>query len=142
MAMFFQNMYAYNRLVLHSLLGALTLGTALSFFFTFLFYPALVKILFRGKKESVRVETAFSVNLLVSCLLGNLSHVLLDIFTHRSNPILWPFQTTTPSPIFTNQISIFIHIFCAALFLVILVNNRGNSVKTLLLDNANLSTTQ
>lgn len=136
---FFRNIYPYNRLVFHSLTGALTLGTVLSTFFTLVIYPILVKLLFHTKKEYFPAKIVLSANLLVSCLVGNLSRVLLDVVTHQSNPILWPFQTTTSSPAFTGQSSLLVHLFSAALLFLIIIENRRSSVKTLLLDEENFS---
>jgi len=131
---FFRNEYPNNRLVLHSFLGAATLGTILTILVTLALYPTLMKTFFGTKKEYVKVKTALSTNLLVSCLLGNMSHASLDIMTHQSNPVLWPFQTTTLNPVFTNQSSLLVHLVAASLFLTITISNRRNSVDALFVD--------
>ena len=132
--MFFQNEFPYNRLVLHSFLGAATLGTMLAIFVTLSLYPTLMKTFFGAKKEYVKVRTALSTNLFASCLLGNMSHASLDIMTHQFNPVLWPFQATTFNPAFTNWLSLLVHLITAALFLLIIVRNRRNTINTLFVD--------
>ena len=77
-------------------------------------------------------KSRFSVILFISCLLGNISHVLLDVLTHQYNPIFWPFQTTTMSPIYTNQSSLVIHMFFVVFSLILFIIHRQNLWKELL----------
>ncbi|MFB0543550.1 MAG: DUF4184 family protein [Candidatus Bathyarchaeia archaeon] len=88
-----------HRVVLHSLLGAATLGTMLSVIFTVLIYPPLTSGLIKIDKNKVEGKCRLSSTLFFSCLLGNLSHVLLDVVNHPHNPLFWPFSLSTPSPI-------------------------------------------
>ncbi len=90
-----------NRLVLHSLLGAATIGTMLSLIVTVLIYPKLTSAIFPMSKSKVQEKCQFSGTLALSCLLGGLSHVLLDVTNHTYNPVFWPFLGIyeTPSPI-------------------------------------------
>jgi len=88
-----------DRLVLHSLLGASTIGTMLTVTLTITIYPILISDLFKIDEEKVKEKTKLSVNLIVSCLLGNLSHVLLDFINHLYNPLFWPLSHATLSPI-------------------------------------------
>ena len=88
-----------DRLVLHSLLGAITIGTMLSVTFTITIYPILISYLFRIDEEKVKAKTKLSLNLLFSCLLGNLSHVLLDFINHLYSPLFWPLSDSILSPI-------------------------------------------
>lgn len=80
----------YGRLFLHSLLGVATLGTFLSVLLTFFLYPPVVSLVFRLDREKVEEECRFSSMLLMSCLLGCLSHVLIDSLHHEYNPLLYP----------------------------------------------------
>ncbi len=80
-----------NRLVLHSLLGAATLGTLLATAFTMLLYAPIITRIFRFDRLKVRERCRFSSGLVLSCLAWNISHVLLDIPNHPYNPIFWPF---------------------------------------------------
>ena len=128
-----KNTYSSDRLVLHSFLGAATLGTVLSVLFTVSLYPILVKTVFHVKEELVKGEIGFSRNLVMSCLLGNLSHVILDFPTHRFNPLFWPFQTTTVSVIFSYQLSLLIHFVSAALCVMLLIHHRQNTWAELLI---------
>lgn len=131
--LFFTDKYIYDRLVLHSLLGAATIGTVLSILFTVFLYPIQMIVLFRVKRELVRSEKSLSINLVISCFLGTMSHVLLDITTHPYNPVFWPFQTTTASPIYTSLSSLLIHIILALICLVLLAVHRRNPWEELLI---------
>ena len=81
----------YSRLVLHSLLGAAVLGTLISVLLTVFAYPLVVLFVFRLNKEKVKKRCSFSVMLVLCCLFGTLSHVLIDSLHHSFNPLLYPF---------------------------------------------------
>jgi membrane-bound metal-dependent hydrolase YbcI (DUF457 family) len=92
-------LFGTDRLVLHSLLGAVTIGTMLSVTFTITLYPILISYVFGIDEEQVKEKTRLSLSLIVSCLVGNLSHVVLDFINHLSNPLFWPVSNATLSPI-------------------------------------------
>lgn len=81
----------YHRLVLHSLLGAMTLATALSVVLTAYAYAPLVSYLFRIEYEAVKGRCRLSRSMVATCLAGSLSHVLIDSLHHEYNPLLYPF---------------------------------------------------
>jgi len=81
----------YNRLVLHSLLGAVFLGTLIAVLLTVFAYPIAVSSVFRLDKEEVEEKCHFSGMLVFCCLVGALSHVLIDSLHHDFNPLLYPF---------------------------------------------------
>jgi len=81
----------HSRLILHSLTGAATLGTMLSLVLTALIYPRLISRLFSFSVNDVKMKCRISYQLVLSCFLGNLSHVLLDLVNHEYNPLFWPF---------------------------------------------------
>jgi len=90
-----------HRLVLHSVFGAATIGTFLAVIFTVKIYPNLVSSLFRVNKERLKTKCKLSLGLVVSVLIGILSHVLLDVTNHPYNPLFWPFSSTfVNSPIY------------------------------------------
>lgn len=89
----------YGRLVLHSFIGATTVGTCLSVFLNIFLYPSVVSSVFKLDKEKVDKKCRFSITLIMLCLVGVLSHVFLDSMTHEFNPLLYP--------IVTNSIDIF-----------------------------------
>ncbi len=130
---FYPNTYFLNRLVLHSLLGAVTVGALLSVLFTVLVYPAILRGVFRAKREAVKAQTSLSVNLVVSCMLGGVSHVLLDLFTHQYNPVFWPLQATTFSPVASVQSALIVNVLFAFLCLAPLIMHRRNIVQELLI---------
>ena len=80
-----------DHLVLHSLIGAVTVGTIISIFVTVYLYPILSSWLFHLDKEKIKEVCRFSPSLALSCMLGNLFHIFLDIPMHPFNPVLWPF---------------------------------------------------
>jgi len=91
-----------NRMILHSLLGATTIGTFLAVIFTVRVYPTLVSRLFHIEKEKVESKCKLSFALFFSVFVGIISHVLLDVTNHPYNPVFWPFlsATATPSPLY------------------------------------------
>ncbi|MFW9794157.1 MAG: DUF4184 family protein [Candidatus Thorarchaeota archaeon] len=75
---------------LHSLLGATTVGTFLAVIVTWLIYPPIISTLFGVNRERLDEACNLSTILVLSCLVGVLSHLLLDYPMHWYNPILWP----------------------------------------------------
>lgn len=126
-----------NRLVLHSIFGAATLGTFLAVIFTAKIYPHLVSSLFHVNKEQVKNKCKLSWGLVISVLVGILSHVLLDITNHPYNPLFWPFSSTfINNPInfaLGNPLgSIYMQVIMGSLFVVIIFINRKNLFENLL----------
>jgi membrane-bound metal-dependent hydrolase YbcI (DUF457 family) len=127
-----------NRLILHSILGSATLGTAIGIIATMKLYPFLVSYFFRVDRAKVKSRCRLSLALVISVLAGAISHVLLDFTNHLHNPILWPFLDAemTISPIFVTMGEQFgylwMQVIMGVLFLVILLANRRNPVKALL----------
>lgn len=80
-----------DRLVLHSLLGAATLGTFLSVLLTVFFYPPVVSFFFKLEGKRVEERCRFSSILVASCIVGGVLHVIVDSMTHEFNPVLYPF---------------------------------------------------
>ncbi len=79
-----------DHLVLHSLIGLLTLGVLLSVFVTHYLYPPLVATLFRVERPGLDKACSLGTSLYLSCSLGLLGHLALDLPMHWFNPILWP----------------------------------------------------
>ncbi len=130
-----------NRLVLHSLIGAATIGTLLSVTATVLIYPKLTSAIFSISKSKVQEKCRFSGALTFSCLLGGLSHVLLDVTNHTYNPIFWPFvgMFETPSPIVPllgGQLtaSVLITALMIVLFVVMFIGKREHFWEKLLVE--------
>ena len=128
-----------HRLVLHSLLGAVTLGTLLSTAITVLIYPWLTSTIFRIDKRKVQEKCRFTLWLVFSCVLGGISHVLLDVTNHAYNPVFWPFLALneTPSPIVPvlgSEVtaSLLVHALMALLFVGLFANKRRNFWEQLL----------
>jgi membrane-bound metal-dependent hydrolase YbcI (DUF457 family) len=122
-----------DRMVLHSLIGGLTFGTAVAVALTVLLYPHVAGAVFPIDKEKVRQKCAFSGVVVFSCFLGVLSHVLLDVANHAYNPVFWPFLGLyqTPSPIVSllggaAMASLVVHGLMAALFVGLFVNRRDD----------------
>jgi membrane-bound metal-dependent hydrolase YbcI (DUF457 family) len=130
-----------SHLLLHSLLGAATAGTAIAAAITVLIYPKLASAIFPVDKNKVKEKCRLTLWLAFSCLLGVLSHVLLDITNHAYNPVFWPFLAAqeTPSPIVPllggeATASLLIHALMATLFVGLFANKRKNFWKQLLVE--------
>jgi hypothetical protein len=81
----------YSRLILHSFLGAVALATLLSVVLTVFAYSPIVSFLFKLDSKTVSSKSRFSWGMVVTCLMGDLSHVLIDSLHHEYNPLLFPF---------------------------------------------------
>jgi membrane-bound metal-dependent hydrolase YbcI (DUF457 family) len=79
-----------DHLFLHSLVGAVTVGTLLAVIVTWLLYPPIISTVFRVDKDDLKEACRLSAMLVFSCLIGVLSHLLLDYPMHWFNPLLWP----------------------------------------------------
>jgi membrane-bound metal-dependent hydrolase YbcI (DUF457 family) len=88
-------------MVLHSLVGGLTLGTLIAVAITVLLYASVVGTILPINKQKLKEQCRMSRWLVASAAIGVLSHNLLDIANHTYNPVFWPFQSLlqTPSPI-------------------------------------------
>jgi hypothetical protein len=87
----FFNVGIDNHFILHSLIGALTIGTLISILATVLLYPIIASLIFRVDKNKVKKACKLTLVLAFSCMLGNLFHILLDLPMHPYSFILWPF---------------------------------------------------
>jgi membrane-bound metal-dependent hydrolase YbcI (DUF457 family) len=83
--------FAIGREWLRSLIGIGTFGALSSVLLTVLVYPKLVSAFFGIYNEEAEQECRFSKTIVVSCLLGGLSHVLIDSSCHDYNPLFYPF---------------------------------------------------
>lgn len=113
-----------DRLVLHSLFGAVTLGMVLSVFLTVNLYPSLVSFHFNIDKEKVQGRCRFSGVLILTCIIGCVSHVLLDSLSHAYNPLFYPFTNESFEKLllFSNRIhaTIFIQV-TLTLFTILII---------------------
>ncbi len=131
--------WAQDRMVLHSLVGGLTLGTAIAVLLTVFLYSPVIGGIFPVDKKRIKEKCAFSYSLIFSGFLGVLSHVLLDVVNHQFNPLLWPFLSIdqTPSPIVpllggVNMASLITHGVMIAIFVALLIKYRHNFWEQLL----------
>ncbi|MGQ9469258.1 MAG: hypothetical protein ACUVTD_05460, partial [Nitrososphaerales archaeon] len=81
-----------NRLILHSILGSITLGLLLSIFVSFLLYPRVIGFILPDCREELKNKCSISKSLITSSLIGVLGHVLLDALHHEYNPLIYPFS--------------------------------------------------
>ena len=132
--------WGQDRMVLHSLLGGLTLGTIITVVFTIIVYPWLISTIFSIDKARIKEKCSLSFMLVFSSLIGVLSHVLLDVTNHAYNTLFWPFLSLfqTPSPIVPllggqNMASLIVHSVMLALFGVLIIKNRTNIWERLLI---------
>jgi membrane-bound metal-dependent hydrolase YbcI (DUF457 family) len=127
-----------THMVLHSLLGAATIGTLLAVIVTVHLYPPLVSRLFHVDKKKLQSKCKLSLALVFSVFVGILSHVLLDVTNHAYNPVFWPFlpATATPSPIYfalgEPLGSLWMQVIMAALLAALIIAKRRNFFEELL----------
>jgi len=81
--------------VLHSLLGAVTIGLVVAVALTVYLYPPVVSYVFRINRKTVAGKCRFSASLVASCLIGIVSHVFVDTLHHEYNPFLFPFSQSS-----------------------------------------------
>ena len=122
-----------THLLLHSIIGSLTVGTALAVAITVFIYPKLTGAIFPVDKVKVREKCRFSISLVFACAIGSLSHVLLDVANHVYNPLFWPFlaPTETPSPIVPllgglQTADLLMHALMVVLFIGLFARKREN----------------
>jgi membrane-bound metal-dependent hydrolase YbcI (DUF457 family) len=132
---------APERMILHSLIGGLSIGTLVGIAITVWAYPIITSAIFPINKDKVKKKCHLSSSLVISCFVGVLSHVLLDVANHTYNPIFWPFISLyqTPSPIVPalggqEMASILIHGLMLGLFIVLYFKLRGNFWNRLLVE--------
>lgn len=119
-----------NRLLLHSLIGAGSLGVFITVTLTRYLYPKLVPPLCRLDEQVVGGRCRFTPLLAASAFLGVLTHPLIDALHHPYNPLLYPLTPTSIDSLvlFGDWVlaSILINIlFSAALALIVISELRG-----------------
>ncbi|MGD9381736.1 MAG: DUF4184 family protein [Candidatus Thorarchaeota archaeon] len=80
----------WDHLLFHSLLGVFTVCTLLAVVVTRFIYPPIISLIFGVDRGELNDVCRFTPSLIVSCMLGALFHVLVDIPMHPFNPTLWP----------------------------------------------------
>jgi membrane-bound metal-dependent hydrolase YbcI (DUF457 family) len=130
-----------THLLLHSIIGSLTVGTALATAITVFIYPKVTSAIFPIDKLKVKEKCRFSLTLVFSCAIGCLSHVFLDVVNHAYNPVFWPFLSSneTPSPIVpllggAQTSSLLIHTLMAAIFIGLYALKRENFWENVLVE--------
>ena len=125
--------WVQDRLVLHSLIGGLTLGTLIAVAFTVILYPRVVSAFFPIDKNRAKEQCRLSLTIVICCAIGVFSHVLLDVTNHTYNPLFWPFVPLfdTPSSIVAflggrDSASIVVHGSMLVLGAVLLYRGRGD----------------
>ena len=78
---------APDRLILHSIVGALTIDAILTIVFVKMIGKIGVERWGIHGFTNVKIDAA----LFVSAAIGSLSHVFVDCLHHSANPIFWPF---------------------------------------------------
>jgi len=114
--------FAIGRELLHSLAGVGIFGTLISVLVTVLVYPHIVSVFLGIEKEQVKQECKFSKTVVVSCLLGGLSHAIIDSTCHDYNPLLYPFTSQSINVLlFTNDWKLSYAIVEIFLFVILLI---------------------
>ena len=116
---------APDRLVLHSLAGALTFDVILTFLF--------VRVIGLMKPQRLGIfgysNVKFNWQFYLSAALGSLSHVLVDWLHHAANPIFWPLTLGQPPSYYVDGVLLpFMGAFAASFIVAIL----GSAIMILL----------
>jgi len=82
--------YLPNHLFLHSLVGALTLGTGLAVLITRVVYSPVMSRVFGLDRNTLDAACEITPVMVGSCAIGVLSHLAIDYTMHPYNPLLWP----------------------------------------------------
>ncbi len=131
-----------DHLVLHSLVGALTLGTLIAVFVTRFLYPPIISSLFGVDRKQLDDACKVTPSLVFSCMIGALFHILLDIPMHWYNPVFWPWVDPLDivGPLvllfaFEGDIqlgylraNVFLNVIMIILWLIILTRNKGENL--------------
>jgi hypothetical protein len=127
---------APDRLVLHSLLGAVTVDVALTFFF--------VKLIGLLRPERFGVHGFSGVKMsgtfYASAAIGSVSHVLIDWLHHVANPVFWPLMVGNPPSYYVEGLltpfmsvlaaSFLIAVVAAAILIFIAIRAFGKTTYT------------
>jgi hypothetical protein len=110
---------APDRLVLHSIVGALTFDVFLTFIF--------VKVIGLMKPERFGIfgfsNVAFSWQFYSSAAIGSMSHVIIDWMHHTANPIFWPFMVGQPASYYVDGLLMpFMSVFAASFMVAIIAS--------------------
>ncbi len=87
--------HAHIRLFLHSILGAITLGTLISVIVTVMVYPPVMHRFLGIELTYIQRLCRFNRTTFLSCLLGAFTHVAIDATHHNYNPLLYPFSAAS-----------------------------------------------
>ena len=79
-----------DHLLLHSLVGAATVGTILTVLVTRFLYTPIISTIFRVDRMELNEICKITPWLIASSFIGVMSHLILDFPMHWYNPILWP----------------------------------------------------
>ena len=77
--------------ILHSLVGALSIGLVLSLIIMKYIYPPIISTIFGIDKNKLTEKCQISRYAVVAIIVGILSHLIIDYPMHPYNQILWPF---------------------------------------------------
>lgn len=110
---------APDRLVLHSLLGAVTIDVALTFLFVKLIGQFRLERLGIHGFSGVRMSRAFYA----SAVIGSISHVLVDWSHHAANPVFWPLMLGSPPSYYVDGLLLpFMSGFAASFLLAVVAS--------------------
>ena len=110
---------APDRLVLHSILGAVTIDVALTFLVVKLLgLLRLERFGIRGF-SGVKMDKAFYA----SAAIGSVSHILIDWLHHTANPIFWPLMVGDPPSYYVEGLlTQFMSVFAASFLIAVIAS--------------------
>ena len=109
---------APDRLVLHSIVGAVTVDVGLTFLFCL-----LIARLFKPEKFGLKGFSKISMNwtFYISAAIGSLIHVFVDWLHHPANPIFWPLLVGNPPSYYVPGLLLpYMNVFSASFIVAII----------------------
>ena len=79
-----------DHLILHSFIGALTLGTLIAVVTTRFLYAPIISFFFGVNRTKLDEACSLNSYLVLSSMIGLVGHLLLDYTMHWFNPLFWP----------------------------------------------------
>ncbi len=139
LVLFFPNLP--DHLLLHSLVGALTIGLVIAVLVTRFLYTPIIAGMFKVDRQHLSELCKITPIMVSSCAIGILSHLLVDVLVHPFNPFLWPWMDpfALPGPLVVllgngNLVTGFVYasavcnVVLIPAWIIILYINRGKNL--------------
>jgi hypothetical protein len=79
-----------DHFILHSYVGALTIGLVFAVAVTKYVYPLLINWIFKVDRDRLKEACRVTPWMVISCAIGIVGHISVDYLHHWYNPMFWP----------------------------------------------------